>query len=51
MTILVLQGSACSVNFTRFAFSVKILAENLKKLAVREGLPVQMLPKFRHCLN
>ena len=32
MTILFLQGSACSVNFTRFAFSVKILAENLKKI-------------------
>ena len=34
MTILVLQGSACSVNFTHFAISVKILAENLKQLAV-----------------
>ena len=34
MTILFLQGSACSVNLTRFAFSVKILAENLKKLSV-----------------
>ena len=34
MTILVLQGSAFSVNFTRFALSVKILAENLKKMAV-----------------
>ena len=32
MTMLVLHGSACSVTFTRFAFLVKILAENLKKI-------------------
>ena len=56
MTILLLQGSACSVNFTRFAFSVKILEENLKKMAVTwlTGYPLFWIyGQFKHkiCLQ